>query len=112
MMNRKEVNKYVKLHEEYCVAMPGFTPVVVVEAKGSILKDIDGREYIDLVSQTSGTAGVGSCHPKVVEAIKKQADQMMHNSAWLINIPKVELAEKLARITPAKLKRFHFRTKR
>lgn len=107
-MSCKEAQHYVKLHEKYCVQMPGFVPLVAVEAKGSILKDIEGREYIDFVSQTSGSASVGSCHPKVVEAIKTQADQMLHNSAWLINIPKVELSEKLARITPEKLKKFHF----
>jgi len=104
----KDSQKYVDKHEKYCVQMPGFTPVVVVEANGSIFKDIDGKEYIDFVSQTSGTAGVGSGHPRVIEAIKKQADKLIHNSAWLINIPKVELAEKLARITPPKLKKFHF----
>lgn len=107
-MDYKEAQHYVKLHEKYCVQMPGFVPLVAVEARGSILKDIEGREYIDFVSQTSGSASVGSGHPKVVEAIKTQADRLVHNSAWLINIPKVELSEKLARITPKKLKKFHF----
>ena len=103
-----DAHDYVKMHDKYCVRMPGFTPIVAVEARGSILKDIEGREYIDFVSQTSGTAGVGSGHPKVLDAIKKQADLMLHNSAWLINIPKVELSEKLAKITPPKLKLFHY----
>lgn len=107
-MDYKEAQHYVKLHEKYCVQMPGFYPLVAVETKGCILKDIEGREYIDFVSQTSGSASVGSGHPKVVEAIKEQADQMLHNSAWFINIPKVELSEKLARITPPKLKKFHY----
>lgn len=107
-MNAREAQVYIDKHAKYCVQMPGFTPIVAVEASGSILKDINGRQYIDFVSQTSGTAGVGSCHPRVIEAIKKQADSLLHNSAWLINKPKVELAEKLAGITPAKLKKFHF----
>ena len=99
-MDCEGAQHYVKRHEKYCVQMPGFVPLVAVETKGSILKDIEGREYIDFVSQTSGSASVGSGHPKVVDAIKTQADRMLHNSAWLINIPKVELSEKLARITP------------
>jgi 4-aminobutyrate aminotransferase-like enzyme len=107
-VNLKEAQSYIDKHAKYCVQMPGFAPIVAIEARGSILKDINGRQYIDFVSQTSGTAGVGSCHPRVVEAIKKQADSLLHNSAWLINIPKVELAEKLAGITPPKLKKFHF----
>ena len=105
---RDDVEDYVRKHQKYLVSMPGFAPVIMAEAKGSIIKDIEGKEYIDFASQTAGTAGVGSCHPRVVEAVKKQVEILPHTSSWLASIPKIELAEKLAKITPPKLKKCHF----
>ncbi len=86
----------------------GYSPIVYVEGKGSVLKDINGKEYIDALSTMAGPTGIGHSHPKVVEAVKTQAEKLICSPAWAINIPKIELCEKLAKITPSKLTKFSF----
>jgi 4-aminobutyrate aminotransferase len=54
-------------------------PLVVKRGKGAVIEDADGNRYLDF---TSGIAvcNTGHCHPKVVRAIKRQADQLIHMS--------------------------------
>lgn len=57
----------------------GRFPVAIVRGKGVRVWDADGREYLDF---TSGLAvcNLGHCHPKVVAAIKEQAEKLIHIS--------------------------------
>jgi len=68
--------------------------------KGVYIKDPDGNEYLDF--RASGcAANTGYCHPKVVEAIKRQAEKLTcHSFGIVTNSINNELAEKLIRITP------------
>ncbi len=50
----------------------GGTPVFFKSAKGSILTDVDGKEYIDYIGSW-GPMILGHCHPTVIEALKKAA---------------------------------------
>jgi len=72
----------------------------IESAQGAILRDVEGREYIDFAGGI-GAMNVGHSHPKVVAAIKYQAEKMTH-TCLMINPypPAVELAEKLCKITP------------
>lgn len=108
MNNISKENEYISKHNKYMIQVPGFSPMVITGAKGSIIKDINGKEYIDFISMQSGPASIGNSHPKVIEAAKKQLDKIFCVNSSFINIPKIELAEKLAKITPPKLKKFHF----
>jgi len=75
-------------------------PLVVEEGKGCIVRDVDGNEYIDF---NSGLAvmNVGHCHPKVLEAIRKQSEKLLHYSNTdFYYRPVIDLAEKLTEITP------------
>ncbi|MCX8185741.1 MAG: acetyl ornithine aminotransferase family protein [Sulfolobales archaeon] len=54
-------------------------PLVVKSGCGSIVMDLDGNLYIDFNSGI-GVMNVGHNHPKVVEAIKGQADKLLHYS--------------------------------
>lgn len=108
MNYRYSEDEYIRKHNRYMIRMPGSNPVVMVEAKGSIIKDINGKKYIDAVSLVAGPAGTGSSHPKVIEAVKKQLDKMPCITPGFINIPRVETAEKLAKIMPGNLSKFHF----
>jgi acetylornithine/N-succinyldiaminopimelate aminotransferase len=49
----------------------------IVKAEGSLLYDVNGKEYIDLIGGIS-VANIGHRHPAVTEAIKKQLDAYMH----------------------------------
>jgi len=98
----------VEKTKKYSTPLPGFTPLVMTEAKGCIVKDINGKEYIDGISICAGPASVGSAHPKVVNAVIEQVKKLPAASPWCVNIPRVELAEKLTEILPQGLNKFHF----
>jgi len=72
--------------------------IVLKEGKGVIVKDFFGHEYIDCVGGIAVNA-VGYCHPVVVNAIKEQAEKLMHTSNLYYTEPQVKLAEKLSRIS-------------
>lgn len=104
-LNAKEV---IEKDKRYIIHSWGQNPIVLVEGKGSIVKDINGREYLDCISQMAGPTTIGNSHPRVVEAIKQQVDKIFFTSVSSINIPRTELAERLTKIMPPKFTRFHF----
>lgn len=59
----------------------GSLPVVFKSGKGSILTDIDGKEYIDFVSGI-GVNCLGHAHPALVKAIADQAASQIHVSNY------------------------------
>jgi len=75
-------------------------PLVVDSGFGCIVKDVDGNEYVDF---NSGLVclNVGHSHPRVVKAIKDQAEKLIHYS-WtdFYYKPIIDLAEQLTNITP------------
>ncbi len=77
-------------------------PVVLTNGKGALLWDINGKEYVDCAS-SYGVAALGHCHPKVVEAIKAQAEQLISCHSCYYNDKRAEFIEKLIKITPAGL---------
>ncbi len=75
-------------------------PIVWVEAQGAKVVDADGTRYVDLTSG-SGVAFVGHRHPKVVEAVKRQADRLLHALGDLHpSDVKIELLERLCELAP------------
>ena len=76
----------------------------IVKAKGCKLIDVNGKEYIDLIGGIS-VCNVGHCHPKVVEAVKQQAEQYMHIMVYgeLVETPQVAYAKKLTEYLPSSL---------
>ena len=75
-------------------------PLVAESGSGCIVKDIDGNEFIDFNSGLAVMA-VGHSHPRVVKAIKEQAEKLIHYS-WtdFYYKPIVDLGEQLIKITP------------
>lgn len=79
-----------------------YYPLVAESGSGCIIRDVDGNEYIDFNSGIAVLA-VGHCHPVVVEAIKKQAERLLHYSYTDFYYESlVSLSEKLCEITPGK----------
>jgi 4-aminobutyrate aminotransferase/(S)-3-amino-2-methylpropionate transaminase len=76
------------------------TTCYVESAKGAVIKDVEGNEYIDFAGGIA-VMNVGHSHPKVVAAIKAQAEKFTH-TCFMVNPydAPVRLAEKLAAITP------------
>lgn len=77
-------------------------PIVVVKGKGALVWDINGREYIDC-GGSYGTCIVGHCHPKVVEAIKRQAERLISCHSSLYNDARSTLLKKIMQIAPKEL---------
>ena len=75
-------------------------PLVADSGSGCIVKDVDGNEFIDFNAGIAVLA-VGQSHPRVVQAIKDQAEKLLHYS-WtdFYYKPLVDLAEQLTKITP------------
>lgn len=80
-----------------------------VRAKGVRIYQPDGSDCIDLISGIS-VSNIGHCHPKVVEAVKEQAETYMHLMVYgeVIQSPQVKLAMKLNELIPDPISSFYF----
>jgi len=81
----------------------------IVKAKGSVLYDVNGKEYIDLVGGIS-VANTGHRHPAVTDAIKKQVDSYLHIMVYgeFVESPQVQYAKLLTDHLPATLNSVYF----
>ena len=81
----------------------------IVRAEGLYLYDAAGKEYLDLIGGIS-VCNTGHRHPRVVQAIKEQADQYLHLLVYgeLIQSPQVRYAALLASQLPASLNSVYF----
>jgi taurine--2-oxoglutarate transaminase len=82
-------------------------PIPVSRAKGSCFWDVEGKRYLDFSSQLMNM-NIGHGHPKVIEAIKAQADELAFIYPGCATKPRGEAAEKLAKIAPGNLKKVFF----
>ena len=80
-------------------------PFVWERAEGSTVEDADGRRYLDLYGGFA-VAAIGYGHPRVVAAIKAQADQLLHCPSAHPSRVRAEFLESLASIAPEGLDRF------
>jgi len=96
-----------ELDERYVIQTYKRQPLVLVEGKGVIVKDIKGREYIDFVGGIAVCA-LGHCHPALVKAISAQAKKLMHVSNLYYIKPQAELAALLAKVAPKGIEKFFF----
>jgi len=75
-------------------------PAFVASGKGAMLTDVDGREIIDFAGGI-GVMNVGHSAPRVVEAIKDQAEKVTHTCFMVLPYePAVTLGDRLCAITP------------
>ncbi len=80
----------------------GKRPLVITRGKGALVWDEKGKEYVDCTS-SYGVALLGHSHPKVVEAICKQAETLISCHASLYNNKRTEFLQKIMSITPTGL---------
>ncbi len=85
-----------------------YTDIIVDHAEGSYIYATDGRKILDFTCGI-GVTNTGHCHPKVVEAIRKQAGLLIHGQANLVtHKPMLELVAELRTIVPESLDGFFF----
>jgi LysW-gamma-L-lysine/LysW-L-ornithine aminotransferase len=95
-VNDKEI---MDIETRYLANVFSKKPVVLTRGKGALLWDINGKEYVDCAS-SYGVAALGHCHPKIVAAIKSQAEQLITCHSCYYNDKRAEFIEKLVTITP------------
>jgi acetylornithine/N-succinyldiaminopimelate aminotransferase len=67
----------INLFDKYVIGNYGRLAKVIVKGSGSLLWDADGNEILDMFPGWA-VSGIGHCHPKVVEAIQRQAAELIH----------------------------------
>src|SRR3990172_2204260 len=73
--------------------------LVLARGKGAVVWDVNGKEYVDCTG-SYGVALFGHSHPKIVEAICKQAEKLISCHAGYYNDKRTEFLQKLTSITP------------
>ena len=87
----------------------GGKPRVITGASGSWFWDSDGKRYLDFQSQLVN-ANLGHQHPKIVQAIKDQADKLCYIGPAMGSDVRSELAALMNDITPANISSTFFTT--
>ena len=77
-------------------------PLPLAQGEGMYLYDVEGNRYLDFFGGIL-TVSVGHCHPKVTKALIQQTQKLVHISTLYPHENHVNLAEKLALITPGRL---------
>ncbi|KGK99304.1 acetylornithine aminotransferase [Methanococcoides methylutens] len=94
----KDYKSIVEQDEKYVMQTYTRQPIALESGKGSVVRDINGNEFIDCVAGIA-VNNVGHCHPRVVEAISKQAEKLIHVSNIYYTDVQAQLAEELTNIT-------------
>jgi len=82
-------------------------PLILHKGQGVWVKDVNGREYLDLFAGIL-TTSVGHCNPHVVARMTDQLGKLGHTSTLYVTEPQVEASSRLASIAPGKLSQTFF----
>ncbi len=91
-------DEIVRKYEKYIFQTYTRQPIAIKKACGAVVTDVNGKEYIDCVAGIA-VNNVGHCHPDVVDAIKRQAEQLIHVSNLYYTENQALLAEELSKLT-------------
>lgn len=87
-MNTQEL---LQLDQKYIIPTYAGKTIAFSHGKGCKIWDIEGKEYLDFLSGIA-VSGLGHSHPKLVEAIKEQAEKLIHTSNLYLIPNQIELA--------------------
>lgn len=95
MKSTEELHKIDKKHY-----LPTFRryPLAFDKGLGAKLWDVEGKEYIDALAGIA-VNNVGHSHPRMVKAIKEQAEKLIHISNFYVSEPQMHLAKKIAELS-------------
>jgi len=85
----------IELFDKYVIANYGRLPRVITKGEGCYLYDADGNKILDMFPGWAVSA-IGHCHPKVVEALRKQAGELLHIDNTFYSEPQGRLAKLLS----------------
>jgi taurine--2-oxoglutarate transaminase len=104
-------DEIIRLNREYTffswTTQGAVNPIPIVRAEGVYLWDADGRRHLDFSAQ-SMSVNIGHSPPRIVAAIKEQADRLLYVTPGFATQVRGELGRLLAEITPGDLKKTFF----
>jgi len=86
--------QWMEKADRYIMKTYGRYPLVPVRGEGCSLWDVDGKRYLDFLAGVA-VNNLGHCHPRVVDALQKQAAELIHCSNYYHIPSQIELAELL-----------------
>ena len=88
------------VEREHDLILPTYPQRTIAFSHGSgtVLVDVDGREYLDFLTGLAVTA-LGHAHPAVTAAVSQQAARLVHTSNLYVTVPMLDLAQRLRAIT-------------
>jgi acetylornithine/N-succinyldiaminopimelate aminotransferase len=95
-MNTEEI---MALDKKYVMQTYGRQPLALKKGSGAVVWDMEGNSYIDCLAGIA-VNNVGHAHPKVAEAICKQAKNLIHTSNLYYTRQQAELARLLVDVSP------------
>lgn len=103
-----EARRIVAKDDKYIVKATKTAPLVFKKAEGAVIEDVDGNTYIDFYAGV-GVLSVGARHPKVLAALKDQAEKYWHVAGTdFYSETQTKLAERLAKSAPGKNEKMVF----
>ncbi len=87
-----DFRKTIRLYYDYVVPCYTKTPLVITRGRGTRIWDSSGDEYLDFFPGWA-VSGLGHCHKRVTEAIKRQVERLMHVSNNYYHEEQARLAE-------------------
>jgi acetylornithine/N-succinyldiaminopimelate aminotransferase len=88
-------NEIIELFDKYVIANYSRLPKAIVRGQGNYLFDADGNKILDMFPGWA-VSGIGHCHPKVVEAIRAQAGELLHIDNTFYIVQQGKLAKLLS----------------
>ncbi|MBN2269257.1 MAG: aminotransferase class III-fold pyridoxal phosphate-dependent enzyme, partial [Sedimentisphaerales bacterium] len=85
----------MELFDKYVIANYGRLPRVIVRGEGCYLYDAEGNKILDMFPGWA-VSGTGHCHPRVVEALRRQAGELLHIDNTFYSEPQGQLARLLS----------------
>ena len=82
---------------------------VMVWGRGSVVRDVNGKEYLDFNSGQM-CAALGHNHPRIVQALQESAETLIHSHMSMFNDREIILASRMAEISPPGMNRSMFLT--
>ena len=82
---------------------------IIVWGRGSVVRDVNGKEYLDFNSGQMCSA-LGHNHPRIVQALQESCETLIHSHMSLLNDREIILASRLAEISPPGMNRSMFLT--
>ena len=107
-MTAAEIVSLTKRHSIFSWSAQGaLNPIPMVRGEGIYFWDAEGKRYIDMNSQLM-CVNIGHGDRRVIEAIKRQADELVYAGPGMATPVRARLGRMLAELTPGDLNRFFF----